>query len=53
MLKYKDDLKGLNLGKGTIRFNDISKISENTLRDIIKSAKKFPFEFSKRGDSTR
>ncbi|MCE7736950.1 MAG: DUF1801 domain-containing protein [Candidatus Heimdallarchaeota archaeon] len=53
MQKHKGELKGLNLGKGTIRFTDIKKINKKVLKRIIKEAAEFPFEYSKRGDSTR
>ncbi len=50
---YKEELSNLNLGKGCIRFKKLEQINPEILTSIIKGAKEFPFELSKRGDNSR
>lgn len=50
---YKEELSNLNLGKGCIRFKKLEQINPEILTSIIKGAKEFPFELTKRGDSSR
>ena len=50
---HKEELSNLNLGKGCIRFEKLEQINPNVLISIIKGAREFPFELSKRGDSNR
>lgn len=50
---HKEELKHLNLGRGCIRFKKLERINLEILTTIIKGAKEYPFELSKRGDRSR
>ena len=50
---HKEELIELNLGKGCIRFKKLDQIKPDILTNIIKGAKDFPFELSKRGDISK
>jgi uncharacterized protein YdhG (YjbR/CyaY superfamily) len=53
ILTHKKDLSGISLGKGCIRFTQVEQINPKVLKKIIKGANEFPFELSKKGDSSR
>ncbi|MHA1984252.1 MAG: DUF1801 domain-containing protein [Candidatus Hodarchaeales archaeon] len=53
MKKYQNELKGLNLGKGSLRFTQLGTVNEEILRKIITEAVDFPLQFSKRGDDSK
>ncbi|MHA1992068.1 MAG: iron chaperone [Candidatus Hodarchaeales archaeon] len=53
MKKYQNELKGLNLGKGSLRFTNLETVKEDILRTIIAEAIDFLLQFSKRGDDLK
>jgi uncharacterized protein YdhG (YjbR/CyaY superfamily) len=46
-------LEGWDVGKGTIKIKSFEEFDENIIRAVLSGVKEFPFEYSKRGDSSR